>query len=46
VAASLPAPTSHRPLPMPSRSLSHTEDILVPVGAVAGQQASGSEALR
>jgi hypothetical protein len=46
VAASLPAPTSHRPLPMPSRTLGHTEDILVPVGAVAGQQASGFEALR
>jgi type VII secretion protein EccE len=46
VAASLPAPTSHRPLPMPSRTLGHTEDILVPVGAVAGQQASGLEALR
>jgi type VII secretion protein EccE len=46
VAASLPAPTSHRPLPMPSRTLGHTEDILVPVGAVAGQEASGLEALR
>jgi type VII secretion protein EccE len=46
VAASLPAPTSHRPLPMPSRTLGHAEDILVPVGAVAGQQASGLEALR
>jgi type VII secretion protein EccE len=46
IAASLPAPTSHRPLPMPSRTLGHAEDILVPVGAVAGEQASGFEALR
>ena len=46
VAASLPAPTSRRPLPMPSRTLGHTEEILVPVGAVAGQQPTGFEALR
>jgi len=37
VAHSLPAPTSRRPLPMPSRTLSKGEDILIPVGAVAGQ---------
>jgi type VII secretion protein EccE len=35
VAASLPAPTSRRPLPMPSRTLTRSEDILVPVGAAA-----------
>ena len=46
VAASLPAPTSRRPLPMPSRTLGHREDILVPVGAVAAAQAGGAEALR
>ncbi|HEY1842009.1 MAG TPA: type VII secretion protein EccE [Mycobacterium sp.] len=46
VAASLPAPTSRRPLPMPSRTLGHSEDIRVPVGAVAGQQAGAAEALR
>lgn len=46
VAASLPAPTSRRPLPMPSRTFGHHEDIAVPVGAVAATQASGSEALR
>jgi type VII secretion protein EccE len=46
VAASLPAPTSRRPLPMPSRTLTRNEDILVPVGAAAGAQASGAEALR
>jgi len=46
VAASLPAATSRRPLPMPSRTLGHREDILVPVGAVAVAQASGSEASR
>ena len=40
VAASLPAPTSRRPLPMPSRTLTRSEDILVPVGATAGAQAS------
>ncbi len=34
VAASLPAPTSRRPLPMPSRILDDGEGILVPVGAV------------
>jgi type VII secretion protein EccE len=39
VAASLPAPTSRRPLPMPSRTLGLREDILVPVGAVAAPQA-------
>jgi type VII secretion protein EccE len=39
VAASLPAPTSRRPLPMPSRTLTRSEDILVPVGATAGAQA-------
>jgi type VII secretion protein EccE len=37
VAHSLPAPTSRRPLPMPSRTLGKGEDILIPVGAVAGQ---------
>jgi type VII secretion protein EccE len=46
VAASLPAPTSRRPLPMPSRTLGDGEDIAVPVGAVAGQQVSAAEALR
>lgn len=38
VAASLPAPTSRKPLPMPSRILDDGEGILVPVGAVAHQQ--------
>lgn len=42
VAASLPAPTSRRPLPMPSRTLTRSEDILVPVGATAGAQATGA----
>ncbi|MGA8330378.1 MAG: type VII secretion protein EccE, partial [Mycobacterium sp.] len=46
VAASLPAPTSRRPLPMPSRTLTTAEDILIPVGAVLGQQAGAAEALR
>jgi type VII secretion protein EccE len=46
VAASLPAPTSRRPLPMPSRTLGDGEDILIPVGAVTQQQVSGAEALR
>jgi type VII secretion protein EccE len=46
VAASLPAPTSGRPLPMPSRTLTTAEEILVPVGAVSGQQAGAAEALR
>ena len=45
VAASLPAPTSRRPLPMPSRILDDGEGILVPVGAVA-QQISHAEASR
>jgi type VII secretion protein EccE len=45
VAASLPAPTSRRPLPMPSRILDDGEGISVPVGAVV-QQASPAEALR
>jgi len=45
VAASLPAPTSRRPLPMPSRILDDGEGIFVPVGAVAQQQ-SPAEALR
>jgi type VII secretion protein EccE len=45
VAASLPAPTSRRPLPMPSRILDDGEGILVPVGAVA-QQVSRAEALQ
>jgi type VII secretion protein EccE len=45
VAASLPAPTLRRPLPMPSRILDDGEGILVPVGAVALQQ-SPAEALR
>ncbi len=45
VAASLPAPSSRRPLPMPSRILDDGEGILVPVGAVA-QQMSHAEALR
>jgi type VII secretion protein EccE len=40
VAASLPAPSSHRPLPMPSRTVGNGEDILVPVGAVAQPAAS------
>jgi len=43
VAASLPAPTSRRPLPMPSRTLTTAEEILVSVGA---QQAGAAEALR
>ncbi|MDT7767247.1 MAG: hypothetical protein QOI30_232 [Mycobacterium sp.] len=46
VAHSLPAPTSRRPLPMPSRTLGDGEDIAVPVGAVAGQQVSAADALR
>jgi type VII secretion protein EccE len=46
VAASLPAPTSRRPLPMPSRTLGHGEQILVPVGGAAGQQVGAAEALR
>jgi type VII secretion protein EccE len=46
VAASIPAPTSRRPLPMPSRILDDGEGILVPVGAVALQQSSRAEALR
>jgi type VII secretion protein EccE len=46
VAASIPAPTSRRPLPMPSRILDDGEGILVPVGAVALQQSSHAEALR
>lgn len=46
VAASLPAPTARRPLPMPSRTLTRSEEILVRVGAAAGAQASGAEALR
>jgi type VII secretion protein EccE len=45
VAASLPAPTSRRPLPMPSRILDDGEGILVPVGAVT-QQISHAEALQ
>ena len=46
VHASLPAPTLRRPLPMPSRTLAHGEDILVPVGAVAGQLVGAAEAVR
>jgi hypothetical protein len=46
VAASIPAPTSRRPLPMPSRILDDGEGILVPVGAVARQQSGHTEALR
>ncbi|MGO9033119.1 type VII secretion protein EccE [Mycobacterium sp.] len=46
VAASIPAPTSRRPLPMPSRILDDGEGILVPVGAIAQQQTSHTEALR
>jgi type VII secretion protein EccE len=42
VAHSLPAPTSRRPLPMPSRTLAKGEDILIPVGAVAGQPAGAA----
>ena len=42
VAASLPAPTSRRPLPMPSRTLTRSEDILVPVGATAGAPVNGA----
>ena len=45
VAASLPAPSSRRPLPMPSRILDDGEGILVPVGAVDHQQGH-AEALR
>jgi type VII secretion protein EccE len=45
VAASLPAPSSRRPLPMPSRILDDGEGILVPVGAAAQQQGH-TEALR
>jgi type VII secretion protein EccE len=44
VAASIPAPSSRRPLPMPSRILDDGEGILVPVGAIA--QISHAEALR
>jgi len=44
VAASIPAPTSRRPLPMPSRILDDGEGILVPVGAIA--QISHAEASR
>jgi type VII secretion protein EccE len=44
VAASIPAPSSRRPLPMPSRILDDGEGISVPVGAVA--QANRAEALR
>lgn len=46
VAASIPAPTSRRPLPMPSRILDDGEGILVPVGAIAQQQISHAEALQ
>ena len=46
VAHSLPAPTSRRPLPMPSRTLGAGEEIAVPVGAVAGQPVGAAEALR
>ncbi len=46
VAASIPAPSSRRPLPMPSRILDDGEGILVPVGAVYQQQMSYAEALR
>jgi type VII secretion protein EccE len=46
VASSIPAPTSRRPLPMPSRILDDGEGILVPVGVVALQQSSHAEALR
>ena len=46
VAASIPAPSSRRPLPMPSRILDDGEGILVPVGAVAQQETSRAEALR
>ena len=35
VAASLPAPTSHRPLPMPHLTVGNGEGIQVPVGAAA-----------
>jgi type VII secretion protein EccE len=45
VAASIPAPSSRRPLPMPSRILDDGEGVLVPVGAVASQT-SRAEALR
>jgi type VII secretion protein EccE len=46
VAASLPAPSSRRPLPMPSRILDDGEGILVPVGAVVQQQVGHAEASR
>ncbi|MBV8862194.1 MAG: type VII secretion protein EccE, partial [Mycobacterium sp.] len=48
VGASLPAPSSHRPLPMPSRTLSNGEDVLVPVGTMgaAGTVAQPADALR
>jgi type VII secretion protein EccE len=46
IAASLPAPTSRKPLPMPSRTLTTADNILVPVGALSGQQAGAAEALR
>lgn len=46
VAASLPAPTSRRPLPMPSRILDDGEGISVPVGAVYLQEMSHAEAIR
>ncbi|MGB6205814.1 type VII secretion protein EccE [Mycobacterium sp.] len=45
VASSIPAPSSGRPLPMPSRILDDGEGILVPVGAVYLQQMSHAEAL-
>ena len=44
VASSIPAPSSRRPLPMPSRILDDGEGILVPVGAIA--QISHAEASR
>jgi type VII secretion protein EccE len=44
VAASIPAPSSRRPLPMPSRILDDGEGILVPVGAIA--QISHAQASR
>lgn len=46
VAASLPAPTSRRPLAMPSRSLNNGDSILVPLGTVSHLPTSPAEALR
>jgi type VII secretion protein EccE len=46
VAASLPAPTSGRPLTMPSRPLGDGENVWIPVGAVAEQSKFPAEMAR